>query len=144
MKCQTEEVCTLCYIFQKERHEFDRWTSIYLSIHPSLYQFIIERMLGEGDKSEETVTKTLWRNSQQLTMELASLVCPPVYHGLKMVITCCLRGARPLILAWGELKRMVTFGCCWEVIAKNLCKFCPTLILINSLWYFHCSSHLVL
>ena len=35
-KCQTEEVCRLFYVFQKERHGFDRWTSISLSIHPSL------------------------------------------------------------------------------------------------------------
>ena len=40
IKCQTEEVCWFCYFFQKERHGFDWWTSIYLSIHPSLYLFI--------------------------------------------------------------------------------------------------------
>ena len=56
IKCQTEEVCWFCYFFQKERHGFDRWTSIYLSIHPSLYLFIIERTLEEADKSEKTVT----------------------------------------------------------------------------------------
>ena len=39
-KCQTEEVCRLFYVFQKERHGFDRWTSISLSIHPPLYLFI--------------------------------------------------------------------------------------------------------
>ena len=35
-KCQTEEVCRLFYVFQKERHGFDRSTSISLSIHPSI------------------------------------------------------------------------------------------------------------
>ena len=73
IKCQTEEVCRLCYSFQKERHGFDWWTSIYLSIHPSLYLSIIDRALG-ADKSEETIAKTYSEgNPQQLTMELASL-----------------------------------------------------------------------
>ena len=45
-KCQTEEVCRLFYVFQKERHGFDRWTSISLSIHPSLYLFNFIYLFG--------------------------------------------------------------------------------------------------
>ena len=92
-KCQTEEVCRLFYVFQKERHGFDRWTSISLSIHPSLYLFIIDRTLG-ADKSEETIEQTNSDgNPQQLTMELASLAS----HSLTWF-----ENGHYLVLAWCE------------------------------------------
>ena len=104
IKCQTEEVCWFCYFFQKERHGFDRWTSIYLSIHPSLHQFIIERTLEEADKSEETVKRQLWKELSTAHHGAGKLSMSSSDRGMKMSITWCLRGARPLILAWGELK----------------------------------------
>ena len=60
-KCQTEEVCRLFYVFQKERHGFDRWTSISLSIHSSLYLFIHHRSYARGWQiGRDDWTNKLW------------------------------------------------------------------------------------
>ena len=121
IKCQTEKVCWFCYFFQKERHGFDRWTSIYLSIHPSLYLFIIERTLEEADKSEETVKRQLWKELSTAHHGAGKPSILQFYHGMKMYITWCLRGARPLILAWGKQNKQLLLSISIKFIMESLC-----------------------
>ena len=98
--------------------------SIYLSISPSSFVCV----LCEADKSEESITFYSERNSQQSTTGLESLVFFQFQRGLKMAITWRLRGARPLILAWGG------FFLYWILLMvvlnlkmRSLCIYCHTL-----------------
>jgi len=78
-------------------------TAGFLSSYQSINFSIIDRVLGEADKSEETINVKLWRKPSTANHGAGKHSIPQFYHGKKTATTWLLRGARPLILAWSEL-----------------------------------------
>ena len=114
LKCQIEQVCRLCYFFQKERHGLiDGPPSIFRSIHLSIFSSSNER-LEKLTNRKRRLHKHSGRNSQQLTMELASLVCPPVLSWFENVHYLVLAWCETIDPGLGRAEMMVTFEHCSE------------------------------